>query len=510
MFLVSLIGIVLNCFVAMRVDKPTLRHRPRRNLNLSAENGELEAPISTVSDGLDHGESETLMSNTRAESQTQGEFSLQGRGSAEGAGEATGLPGSHSISLSLPQTLRVSKELRVLGRSNRQKIIGGEPCPGTSGEHLGGPTVSPRDQEPIRAEFEGNSDSEGFGDSSSDEEPEVQPNELIVGAISKKPLVSEKSTKSSKGSSKSSTSNSSLRLCRRKEVSAPHFDGQGLAFPDFLTEFGLVAQFNRWGEEEKCFHMWHSIQGGARLKILALTYEASWIKLVANLSKVFCSDRAIERYRSKWLDAKRATEMDMDTYAHYLLDLSRKANPLSVPEEQERFAKDKFLETAGSVNMKFWLRALRPQNLQDAIDLASQYESAYESVKPQKPDFALPIVAALSEEPGKESQGQIKGVSDSTQELDVAERICEMVEKLLQKQQPKGPRPFQRPVSKGQGRSKQTKAVSCYHCHQPGHIRRLCPELVDGDEVEQPKRGYKRPASDRAPLESNKKARQEF
>ena len=352
-----------------------------------------------------------------------------------------------------------------------------------------------------------NSDSEGCGDSSSDEEPEVQPNELIVGAISKKPLVSGKSAKSSKGSSKLSAANSSLRLRCRKEVSAPHFDGQGLAFPDFLTEFGLVAQFNRWGEEEKCFHLWHSIQGGARLKILALTYEASWIKLVANLSKVFCSDRAIERYRSKWLDAKRATEMDMDTYAHYLLDLSRKANPLSVPEEQERFAKDKFLETAGSVNMKFWLRALRPQSLQDAIDLASQYESAYEAVKPQKPDFALPMVAALSEEPKRESQGPKMGVSDSNKELDVAERVCKMVEKLLQKHQPKGQRPFKRPVTKGQGKGKRTKAFSCYHCQQPVHLRQECPELLNGDD-EGLKRGQKRPASDQAPLESNKKTRQ--
>ena len=86
----------------------------------------------------------------------------------------------------------------------------------------------------------------------------------------------------------------------------------------------------------------------------------------------------------------RGPDMDLESYGLFLLDLSRKANPVSTGEEQERFAKERFMDTSGSTDLRFWLGALKPATLQNAIDLATQYESAYQAAKPRMPDMGPP------------------------------------------------------------------------------------------------------------------------
>ena len=138
----------------------------------------------------------------------------------------------------------------------------------------------------------------------------------------------------------------------------PKYDGQGTAFIDHLDEFTRVATFNKWTDEERCFHLWTSVTGQAKLKMRPLTYRDYWREMVSQLTALFCSNRALDAYRNKWFNAKRGPEMDLETYGLFLLDLSRKANPASTPAEQERFAKEWFMETAGSMSMRFWLAAL--------------------------------------------------------------------------------------------------------------------------------------------------------
>jgi hypothetical protein len=210
---------------------------------------------------------------------------------------------------------------------------------------------------------------------------------------------------------------------KRREVLPPSFDGQGIAFQDHLVAFRRIAEFNRWKEEECCFHLWQSISGSAKIKILALPYERRFKKMVGHLERLFCSNRAVEAHRTKWQNVSRPAEMDLESYAFHLLDLSRKANPATSEEEQERFAKEKFTETAGQANMRFWLRALRPQSLQDAIDLATQYEAAHATVKPVKPD--LGAVMAI---------GEVGEADNDLSSSDMTAQIRKVVDDLLQEQ----------------------------------------------------------------------------
>ena len=61
--------------------------------------------------------------------------------------------------------------------------------------------------------------------------------------------------------------------------------------------------------------------------------------MVDQLRSVFCSTRALDAYRNKWLNARRGPDMDLESYGLFLLDLSRKANPVSTGEDTREVCK---------------------------------------------------------------------------------------------------------------------------------------------------------------------------
>lgn len=283
-------------------------------------------------------------------------------------------------------------------------------------------------------------------------------------------------------------------LTRRtvREVAPPTYDGTDVAFTDFIEEFLRVADFNDWDDRSRAFHLWSCVTGNAKIKVRTLPSNAEFSIMLARFTEIFSSDRALEGYRDQWSTIRRKANQDLDTYGHLVLDLSRKANPLAPASEQDRFARDKFMDTAGCDDLLFWLRACKPNTLEKAIDTAVQWEAAATARRAVKPttDSSMPSqVLALACANTGASSSYVPETSKPNYDLSQRE-LTEVVHNLAKdmvsiRQYISGDRSSslhrakrlqgQRGGGRGRGGAPGQAKGACYRCGQQGHLKRDCP-----------------------------------
>lgn len=259
-----------------------------------------------------------------------------------------------------------------------------------------------------------------------------------------------------------------------REVQAPHFDAASISFKDYLRDFERVAQYNEWTKRDKQFHLRNSIVGNAKLRIKTMPDPAGYDDLVSQLLIAFSNDRTTDTYRNQMASVKRAASMDLESYGHHLLDLARQAHPSAGPEEQERIATEKFMDTAGSRNLSVWLKALKPRTMLATIDLAVQFEHATASHVVTKPkggaaDNELSLASLLLDDAGTPDGVVTASVAPgSAKDFPLEERVKRLVEDLFKKHQRSGAN--KRPPVKRDD-------IRCFNCHELGHMVRNCPHL---------------------------------
>lgn len=286
---------------------------------------------------------------------------------------------------------------------------------------------------------------------------------------------------------------SSARRTAREAV-PPTYDGTTSSFNDYLQDFLRVADFNGWDSNDRAFHLSNSVTGNAKIKVKALPYTSEFAVLMQQYLEVFASDRALETYRDQLSVVQRRPEQDLDTYGHVLLDLVRKANPAFSPGEQDRFARDKFMATAGSSQLIFWLRALKPKTLQGAIDLALQFEAASSTSRVAKPAAgASPKSTVLSLAAGPQAVASASVASAAADVQPSASPTKTELYKVLKDLSGRLAKFEGQMKALQSGQSGATGAesekgggkkgsITCYGCGEKGHIKRLCPRRKPADE----------------------------
>ena len=121
---------------------------------------------------------------------------------------------------------------------------------------------------------------------------------------------------------------------RRRDVQTPQLAGQLSAFEDYLTQ--IVADYSGWREVDEGFQLWNNLTGNSRMKVRNLPLEESLVAVMSLMRGTFGSVRTKHAPRSRRLLAKSDPKLDIDTFAHHMLDLSRNAYTSSDKLLQER------------------------------------------------------------------------------------------------------------------------------------------------------------------------------
>ena len=129
---------------------------------------------------------------------------------------------------------------------------------------------------------------------------------------------------------------------------------------------------------------------------------------------------------------------------------------LQIPTMDERSRVDAF--TAGlKQDVRRWVKLQAPSTLERAMEIAEQYQT-----------MMMQDMAAIRAYAGRPRFGNSGGGGDGPVPMDVDSRANNLrAGKHKPKQNPKGKL----------GRKEDKKVPTCWHCNEPGHVRRECPHL---------------------------------
>lgn len=252
------------------------------------------------------------------------------------------------------------------------------------------------------------------------------------------------------------------------------FTGTGREWSDWKEQFEMAAVVNNWNDGMKLKFMALLLSGRARDIYSGLSVEAkrSYVLLKDALGKCFEPCETAEWNRVSFSTRKRMPNETLREFGNALRRLATKAYSSVGADTQDLLARDHFIAHVGNGETRIRLRSVKPITLEEAINIASEYEliqgleqctitsdarvrELHISAAESKVDALTEVVDAL--------RNEVQTLKKSVQQL------CEAVPTLRNSSV--------EPLSlSGVGRRQgQPLGGGCWECGCNRHIRRDCP-----------------------------------
>ncbi|XP_069106987.1 uncharacterized protein [Argopecten irradians] len=159
-------------------------------------------------------------------------------------------------------------------------------------------------------------------------------------------------------------------------VKPPRYNGEE-DFEEYLTQFEIIAQINKWDYQEKSLYLASSLGSSARTVLTELsTHERQdFDSLVALLQVRYGSIERSEMYRARLQTRVRGKNESLSEVAQSIRKLTRQAYPTADENLTSILALDHFIDALQDSEMRLRVRELRPKTINEAETHAIRLEA---------------------------------------------------------------------------------------------------------------------------------------
>ena len=261
------------------------------------------------------------------------------------------------------------------------------------------------------------------------------------------------------------------------KMKAPSYDGT-TPWSDYLVQFELVAELNRWDNHTRALYLATSLRGSAQSVLGDLDnierhdYEA----LIDCLNQRFGSGNQSEMFRALLHNRVRQPKESLPDLAHEIRKLVRLAYPTGERAIIETIALEHFIDALSDADTKWRIQQTRPLTLDQAVRIAVELEAFQLANKQKANRRPVRAISTISEKEHQESQ--IEQIIARMQTL-MSEGLQTLENKISEISRPKKEYRYQG----------DRRAIECYNCGKKGHIRTQCRELTN-DRSSRRNQGY--------------------
>lgn len=192
-------------------------------------------------------------------------------------------------------------------------------------------------------------------------------------------------------------SGASSTKCSGNAIRPATYDGTG-SWNDYLAHFEACSEINGWDDKKKGLYLAVSLRGQAQGVLGNLSGKTQDFKALRTaLQERFAPPNQTELYRCQLRDRRQKASETLAELAQDVRRLANLAYPSAPSDLKETLAKEQFIDSLHSSDIRLKVKQARPSNLNDAVHHAIELEAFYRAEKRQGADRGTVFSATSTE-----------------------------------------------------------------------------------------------------------------